>query len=107
MYGRVPSSDIDWKDLNLIAQGEQPTRIIPREADAIRDFMDVYGRLVNFKSQVEEKFVHMVAYRYRVESRDLNKENTALGIFSNAYGYLPNSAHLWSVLRAIAYSGVK
>lgn len=107
LYGHLPVTETDWKDIDLIARGEQPTRILTLEASAIKEFVMIYGRLVNFQTAADEDFIHMVAYRYRVEQRDLARENTALGIFSKAYGHLPNSTHFWSVLRAISYANVE
>ena len=108
LYGHLPKSESDWLKISDMANNEKiEDKLIDKEKIALVEFIRVYKRLVNFSNPAEEKFIHMVAYRLRVADRDLARENNALSIFAKAYGQMPNSSHLWSVFRAIAYAGVK
>jgi len=107
VYNRLPAADTDWESLGKMAQGTTPARIIGREAEALKAFVKVFGRVVDFSKSAEEKFIHSVAYYLRPAERDMAKEQAALGTFADAYNKLPNTSFFWSVLRGVAYSGVE
>jgi hypothetical protein len=106
IYGKLPQDEFDWLDLAKIAEGETPKRVLNREVKALNEFVHLFGRLVDFSDQNDEKFIHQSAYGLREYSRDLEKEKAALGTYVKAYNHLPGSAWGWTILRAIAYSGV-
>ncbi len=106
VYNHIPSTDSDWESVAKMAEGTTPARIIGREAEALKAFVKVFGRLVDFSKPAEEKFIHSVAYYLRPEARELAKEKTALATFSKSFKQMPNTGFMWSVLRGIAYAGV-
>ena len=107
IYGENPKTEEAWKIVDGIATGEKPEKVINVETKAIEEFVNIYKRLVDFTVSEEENFIHTVAYRLRIVDRDVEKEKKALNVFTSVYNKLPSSSHMWSVLRAIAYSGVK
>jgi len=107
IYKRLPSTSQDWVDMGNIAQGETPTRVLAREAKALREFVYIFDRIVDFTNVNDEKFIHQTSYTLREYDRDLSRERSALAVFSKAYNHLPSTAWGWTVLRAIAYSGVE
>jgi len=47
----------------------------------------------------------IMAYGLRPEPRNTQSESKAIGFFKGIFGYDPQSALDWDVVRAIAYSG--
>lgn len=107
VYGKLPSTDKDWKDLAKMAQGDTPSRVLAQEVSAIKAFVKVFKRAVNFKDKTNESFVHQAAYRLQNDVTDSTKEKQALSLFKKAYKYLPQSGFSWAIVRAIAYAGVQ
>jgi len=107
VYGKLPADANDWQNLALMAEGATPKRVLSKEAQALKEFVRVFKRLVDFKVSADESFIHMVAYRLRIANRDLAREQAGLGKFISAYGFLPKTSHAWSVLRALSYIDVK
>ena len=107
IYNKLPSSEKDWTDLAKIAEGVTPSRVLSKEVQAIKTFAKVFGRQVNFKNAADEKFVHSVAYNLRAETKDTAKEKSAIAQVAKTLKQTPNNSYLWSVVRAIAYSGVE
>jgi hypothetical protein len=107
IYNKLPNSEKDWTDLAKIAEGVTPSRVLSKEAAAIKTFVKVFGRAVDFKNAADEKFVHSVAYNLRAETKDTVKEKAAIAQVQKTLKKTPNSSELWAVVRAIAYSGVE
>ena len=107
IYNKLPGSEKDWTDLAKIAEGVTPSRVLSKEAQAIKTFAKVFGRAVDFKNAADEKFVHSVAYNLRAETKDTTKEKSAIAQVQKTLKQTPNSSELWAVVRAIAYSGVE
>jgi len=107
IYGHLPATDRDWQNVARIAEGITPDRVLSVEAQALKEFIRVFKRLVDFKVSAEESFIHMVAYRLRIIDRDLVKEKAGLKKFITHYGILPSNGHLWAVLRALSYLDIK
>ena len=49
--------------------------------------------------------VTIIAYGLRSDSRNLGSEKAGIKSFKHIYGYNPESAIDWDIVRAIAYSG--
>jgi len=108
LYGRMPNDEADWEVVLSMSTGEKTeVKINEFEIRALKEFISVYGRLVDFSVPQEERFVHMVAYHLRPMERNLVLENAALIKFVTTYNQIPDTPLLWSVLRAIAYAGVE
>ena len=107
IYNRLPNTPDDWQSLDAISKGALPARALKAEAKAIIAFKQIFKRFVNYQVGSEDRFVQMVAYRLRVQPRDLSKEQTALKMFVEVYNSLPANGFAWSIIRALAYSGVK
>jgi len=107
IYGNLPKTESDWKALAEIADGKvTPKRVLAQEVKAIKDFFKIFKKTVNFKDKTNESFVHKLAYRMRATDRNLAKEQKALSKFVNVYQKNPWDGYAWSIVRALAYSGV-
>jgi len=107
IYGNLPKNESDWKALAQVADGSTtPKRVLAQEVKAIKEFFKIFKKNVNFKEQTNELFVHKLAYRLRAEQRDLAKEKTALQKFIKVYKKNPWDGYAWSIVRALAYSGI-
>ena len=106
IYDRMPSTTADWQSLANIANGTTPSRVLSLEAAAIKEFVKVFNRTVDFSDAGDEAFVHQVAYRLRAENRNLDSEKTAIQKFIGVYKTAPKTGYAWAIMRAIAYSGV-
>lgn len=49
--------------------------------------------------------ITVIAYGLRPVNRNLESEKAGIRIFKAIYGYDPESAVSWDIVRAIAYSG--
>lgn len=106
MFGSFPASTSDWEDVNLMINGHRPLqRAIDREVMAIDHFRKVYLRDPDWSNEHDTWAVVYMAYAVRYRPRDLAKERIAITTFRGIYGYTPEDATDWSVVRAIAYSG--
>ncbi|KKR07584.1 MAG: hypothetical protein UT32_C0009G0045 [Parcubacteria group bacterium GW2011_GWC2_39_14] len=107
IYGNLPKTESDWKALAEIAAGKvTPKRVIAQEVKAIKEFFKIFKKTVNFKDKTNESFVHKLSYRMRVDQRNLAKEQTALTKFIKVYQKKPWDGYAWSIVRALAYSGI-
>ncbi|MBI5077333.1 hypothetical protein HZB94_03045, partial [Candidatus Falkowbacteria bacterium] len=106
VYGKLPSTEKDWTNLGKIAQGTTPTRVLGNEVKAIKAFTQVFGKMVQFSDQTNEKFVHMLAYRLQPEAKDTGKEKAAVSKYVEKYKAQPKDNFAWAVVNAIAYAGV-
>jgi hypothetical protein len=108
IYGKIPTTDEDWKDVALILTSHKPhQRNEDAEAQAIKDFEKIYKRLPDFENVHDEWATYYIGYNIRNKGRNLDSERFAIGAFKSIYGYNPVSSHDWSIMRAIAYSGAK
>lgn len=108
IYGRVPTSDKDWSDINAILSSQKPSqRVLKAEQTALKDFVKVYKKLPNFKKSADELALYYIGYNIRSATRNLNSEKAAITTFKNTYGVKPSTSHQWAIVRAIAYSGAK
>ena len=107
IYGNLPKTESDWKALADIAAGKiTPKRVIAEEVKAIKEFVKIFKQGVNFKDKTNESFVHRLSYRMRADQRDLTKEKSAIQKFLKVYQKLPSDGYAWSIVRALAYSGI-
>lgn len=106
IYEKYPNSNKDWESLANIATGKTPSRILIREAAAIKEFVKVFNRLVDFKNPNDEAFVHNLAYSLRPQNRKIDAERAAINKFVEVYRTAPKTGYAWAIVRAIAYSGL-
>ena len=104
IYGRIPTSDKDWSDVNLVLTGKKPTqRALKAEQAGLKDFVKVYKRLPNFKLVGDELTLYYMSYNIRPLGRDLVKEKAAITKFRSVYKIVPKTSHQWSIVRGYAY----
>ncbi|MBT7929169.1 carboxypeptidase regulatory-like domain-containing protein, partial [Candidatus Peregrinibacteria bacterium] len=106
IYDRLPQNSKDWENMANIAAGTTPSRVLSREAAAIKEFVKVFKRAIDFSQDGDEAFVHQLAYNLRPQTRSLGAERSAIAKFLKVYKKDPNTSYTWAVMRAIAYSGV-
>ena len=106
IYDRLPQNSKDWENMANIAAGTTPSRVLSREAAAIKEFVKVFKRAIDFSQAGDEAFVHQLAYNLRPQTRSLGAERSAIAKFFKVYKKNPNTSYTWAVMRAIAYSGV-
>ncbi|MDP2630648.1 MAG: hypothetical protein Q8P56_04525 [Candidatus Uhrbacteria bacterium] len=120
-YGKVPSTAAEWSDLLKIASGRFPTEKGTLTAErALINFQRTYGRKPVAKNANDQAAVTIMQYgllpaktvKYAdgtvkvVSNRDTKKEKVAILIFKKKFGFTPQAATAWNVVRAIGYSGV-
>jgi len=106
IYNKLPTTEKDWSNVVKISEGETPTRVISAEVKALKEFNKIFRRQVNFQKASEEKFIHQLAYRVRMESRNLYKEGLALAKYIKIYRKVPKDNFTWAIVRSLAYSGM-
>ncbi|MFA6537363.1 MAG: carboxypeptidase regulatory-like domain-containing protein [Patescibacteria group bacterium] len=106
IYNKLPTTEKDWTNVAKISEGERPTRVLSAEVKALKEFNKIFGRQVNFQKANEEKFIHQLAYRMRMESRNLYKEGLALSKYIRLYRKVPKDNFSWAIVRSWAYSGM-
>jgi len=108
IYGRIPTSEADWLDIELILTSHKPLqRKISQEQQALIDFAKVYKRMPDFNNIYDEWAMYYIAYNVRNVVRNLDSERAAIGTFKSVYKVVPSTSHQWSIMRAIAYTGAK
>lgn len=107
-FGRLPLSEADWKDLELIAVGKWPlAKNRTTELRAAASFKTLFGRVINYASNGEINAMKMMAYGVlQVGPRNLLKEQNALTIFRKTFNILPTLTRHWNIIRTLAYSGI-
>lgn len=106
IYGRVPSSAADWKDVALILTSHKPIqRNVKVEEKALYDFVKVYKRQPNYSNVHDEWAMYYIGYKIRNVIRNIDSEKAAIGTFKSVYRYVPSTSHQWAIMRAIAYTG--
>jgi len=107
VYGKLPVSIDDWKDVIKIANGRWPAQknLVAESNSANKYFVKIYGRIAKMADAHDNAAVSVIAYGLRPANRNMNSENAANKIFQSVYGHRPNSASDWDLVRAIAYSG--
>ncbi|PIV51914.1 hypothetical protein COS18_01475, partial [Candidatus Falkowbacteria bacterium CG02_land_8_20_14_3_00_36_14] len=61
----------------------------------------------NQKNPYDNAALTVIAYGLRPVNRNLNSEAQAIKYFKAIYGYNPQFATAWDIVRAIAYSGAR
>ncbi|MDP2736385.1 MAG: hypothetical protein Q8O59_01215, partial [bacterium] len=105
-FGKVPSTEAEWKDAIAIGNGRWPgEKSTAAEAQATIEFKKVYKRSPDMSKPHDNAAVTVMAYGLRPANRNLNSEKAAIKSFKAIYGHNPVSALAWDIVRAIAYSG--
>jgi|APSaa5957512622_1039677.scaffolds.fasta_scaffold17280_2 hypothetical protein len=107
VYGRVPGETDAHKLVSMLNTERPGERTLEQEQKALTEFVKVYGRLVDFSNAEEHAFIDYLAYMMRPQARDIEAEKMAISRYIYTYNQLPESGWAWSIIRAIAYSGVK
>jgi len=107
-FGRVPSTEAQWKDAIAIGNGRWPgEKSTAAEAKAAVEFKKVYKRAPDMKNPNDNAAVTVISYGLRPAIRNTNSEKAAIKSFKAIYGHAPVSALAWDIVRSIAYSGAK
>jgi hypothetical protein len=106
-FGKLPRTDAEWQDVIKIANGRWPDeRSQAAESNAKTNyFVAVYKRQPDMKNANDNAAVTVIAYGLRPADRNMDSETQAIKIFRTVYGYTPESAIDWDIVRSIAYSG--
>ncbi|MCK5320313.1 hypothetical protein KAJ61_02915 [Candidatus Parcubacteria bacterium] len=105
-YGKLPTTEAEWNDLILIANGRWPSeKRETAETNGKKEFKKVYKRDANMENANDNAAVTIIAYGLRSDSRNLDSEKAGIKSFKHIYKYNPTSAIDWDIVRAIAYSG--
>ena len=107
-FGKLPAKESEWSDAIKIANGRWPSEINKTtEANASLAFRKIYRRAADRTNPNDDAAVTVIAYGLRPAQRNVASEAAAIKSFKAIYGYAPESATAWDVVRAIAYSGAK
>ena len=107
-FNKLPQTVSDWQDIIKIANGRWPSQTSEQaENKAKTEFKKVYLRNPNMENPNDNAAVTVIAYGLRPANRNMDSEKAGIVIFKNIYGYNPESAVDWDVVRAIAYSGAE
>jgi hypothetical protein len=105
-FGKLPKTEDEWLDVIKISNGRWPgEKNNEAEERARTNFNIVYLRNPDRNNPHDDAAITVMAYGLRPTNRNLNSEKAAIKIFKNIYGYNPEKATAWDVVRAIAYSG--
>ncbi|MCK4745290.1 fibronectin type III domain-containing protein, partial [Candidatus Parcubacteria bacterium] len=105
-FGKLPTIANEWSDAIKIANGRWPSETSAEtETNAEKAFENIYLRKANRSNPNDDAAVTVIAYGLRPANRNLNSEKAAIKTFKAIYGYSPESATAWDIVRAIAYSG--
>ena len=104
--GKLPTTTEDWNDVVKIANGRWPNqRSTIAEDRATVNFRKIYLRDPDRSNPHDDAAVTVMAYGLRPADRNLDSEKAGIRHFKSIYGYNPESATAWDIVRAIAYSG--
>lgn len=105
-FNKLPTSESDWNDVIKIANGRWPSQTNQAAEDRAKiNFKIVYKREPDRKNPHDDAAITVMTYGLRPAKRNLDSEKTAIKTFKAIYGYAPEKATAWDVVRAIAYSG--
>ena len=107
VYGRVPDKTDVHKLVSMLNTERPGERNLEQEKKALTAFIQVYGRLVDFSNPQEHAFIDYLAYMMRPQGRDIEEEKMALAKYVYIYKQLPDTGWAWSIIRSIAYGGVR
>jgi len=109
VYGKLPVSIDDWKDVIKIANGRWPSVKNEQAEKNTQDklFKKIYVRSANMINANDNAAVSVITYGLRPANRNMNSETNAIKIFKNIFKHNPLGAVDWDIVRAIAYSGAK
>lgn len=109
VYGKLPVTAAEWKDVIKIGNGRWPAQKNTQAEDSAANkyFNKIYQRKANLKNANDNAAVSVITYGLRPANRNTNSEKAAIKIFKGIYGRNPLSAIDWDITRAIAYSGAK
>jgi len=89
-----------------IANGRWPGQTsTTAETKANINFKLVYLRDADRTNPHDDAAITVMTYGLRPANRNLDSEKTAIKTFEAIFGYSPEKATAWDVVRAIAYSG--
>lgn len=107
-FGKLPETVSDWEDIIKIANGRWTSEINEvAEEKAKSKFRQIYLRDANRENAHDDAALVVIAYGLRPSDRNIQSEKNAIGFFRGIFGYAPDSATDWDIVRAIAYSGAK
>ena len=105
-FGSLPETESDWADVIKIGNGRWPGKTSQTAEDrALINFKVVYLREPDRTNPHDDAAITVMAYGLRSDNRNLDSEKVAIKTFKSIYGYNPEKATAWDVVRAIAYSG--
>lgn len=105
-FGKLPTTEANWGDVVKIANGRWPDQRSKEAEDRAKlNFRKIYLRDVNTSNVRDNAAITVMAYGLRPANRNMNSEKNAIKTFKAIYGYNPEKATAWDVVRAIAYSG--
>ena len=105
-FENLPTTEEDWNDVIKIANGRWPGKQSEKAENRAKiNFRAVYLREPDRSNPNDDAAITVMAYGLRPSNRNLNSEKAAIRIFKDIYGYNPEEATAWDVVRAIAYSG--
>jgi len=109
VYGKLPVSVDDWKDVIKIANGRWPSVKNEQAEKNTQEklFKKIYVRTAQMTNANDNAAVSVITYGLRPANRNMNSEANAIKIFKGIFKYNPTSAVDWDIVRAIAYSGAK
>ena len=109
VYGKLPSSVDNWKDVIKIANGRWPNAKNEQAEKNTQDklFKKIYIRSAIMTNANDNAAVSVITYGLRPANRNMSSEANAIKIFKGIFKYNPTSAIDWDIVRAIAYSGAK
>ena len=105
-FGILPEDADAWEDVVKIANGRWPGKFNKEKEEKMKkDFKRIYLREPDEDDPHDDAALTVMSYGLRPADRNLNSERAAIKIFRDIYGYKPESASDWDIVRAIAYSG--
>ena len=106
VFNKFPHTESGWQDVIKIANGRWPSeRNDDKEQEAYKFFGKIYLREPDRSNFNDNAAVTVITYGLRPANRNMDSEKAGIRIFKAIYGYNPESAVDWDIVRAIAYSG--
>lgn len=108
-FNRTPRTENEWQDVIKIANGRWPKEANKTKEEKVKQeiFNKIYKRIPNMNNAHDNAAVTIITYGLRPVNRNTESEKRGIIIFKGIYGYNPQSALDWDIVRAIAYSGAK
>ncbi|NIA18328.1 MAG: hypothetical protein GWO79_00380 [Actinobacteria bacterium] len=107
VFNKFPRTESGWQDVIKIANGRWPDERNEQAEEATKNeiFKKIYLRDPDMDNPNDDAAVTVITYGLRPANRNMDSEKAGINIFKAIYGYNPESAVDWDIVRAIAYSG--